>query len=334
MSNKEHSSDGKVPFDRRAFRNALGRFPTGVTVVTTLTPDGIPIGLTANSFSSVSLDPPLVLWSLAKSASALPIFLNAPHYAINVLAAEQIALSRRFANERGDRFKGVECRRGLGGVPIIEGCTAWFECHNVARHDGGDHVILIGEVERFAEAERRALAFHAGDYHVTAHHPESLPQPDGRHSFDDYLLDLLGRASHLASGQFHALLKARNVSVSHWRILAALSAGEAMTISGLARVVLFKQPTLTKAIDRMALLGLVRRSASAADRRQVLVRITGRGRLLMRKLLKYARKHETDLLAACKSGEAVELKAALHALIDQLGKDEGRYRREADSETS
>jgi flavin reductase (DIM6/NTAB) family NADH-FMN oxidoreductase RutF/DNA-binding MarR family transcriptional regulator len=319
MSTKEHSSEGKAHFDRRAFRNALGRFPTGVTVVTTLTPDGAPIGLTANSFSSVSLDPPLVLWSLAKSASTLPIFLKAPHYAINVLAADQIALSRQFASVRGDRFKGVKCRLGLGGVPIIEGCTAWFECHNVARHEGGDHIILVGEVERFAEADRRSLAFHVGGYHVTAHHPESLPQPDGRRFIDDYLLYLLARASHLASGQFHALLKFRKIPVSHWRVLAALSAGEAMTISALARIVLFKQPTLTKAIDRMALLALVRRSASATDRRQVLVRITGEGRRLVRGLLNRAKKHESDVLAACKAGEAAQLKAALRALIDQLG---------------
>src|SRR5208282_4460677 len=121
MSTKEHTNEGKAHFDRRAFRNALGRFPTGVTVVTTLTPDGSPIGLTANSFSSVSLDPPMVLWSLAKSASTLPIFLNAPHYAINVLAADQIALSRQFASVRGDRFKGVKCRLGLGGAPRRRG---------------------------------------------------------------------------------------------------------------------------------------------------------------------------------------------------------------------
>src|ERR1700688_4310196 len=153
-------SESKPSIDKRAFRTALGRFPTGVTVVTALGPGGRRIGLTANSFSSVSLDPPLVLWSLAKAARSLAFFVKAPHYAINVLAADQIGLSRQFADSREDRFADVVCRRGLGGVPLIEGCAAWFECHNVAQYEGGDHVILLGRVERFADADRTALAFH------------------------------------------------------------------------------------------------------------------------------------------------------------------------------
>ena len=318
MNARDNNSESGSHFDRRAFRNALGRFPTGVTVVTTLAADGRPVGLTANSFSSVSLDPPLVLWSLAKSASSLLIFLKAPHYAINVLAADQIGLSRQFAGSRADRFKGVACRSGLGDVPIIEGCSAWFECHNVHQYDGGDHVILVGEVERFAEAERPALAFHVGGYRVTSHHPESLLRPNGARFIDDYLLYLLARASYQAGGQFHIQLKALRIPVPHWRVLATLSDGDAMTISTLARIVLLKQPTLTKVIDRMAKLRLVRRSASPTDRRQVLVHITGEGRRVVRGLLRRARKHESEALAAYTEAEAAQLKASLRTLIDRL----------------
>ncbi len=315
-------SERKPAFDHRAFRSALGRFPTGVTVVTTLSPDGRRIGLTANSFNSVSLDPPLVLWSLAKRAASLPVFLTAPHYAINVLAADQIRLSRQFAGRRGDRFADVRCREGLGGIPLIEGCTAWFECHNVHQYEGGDHVILVGQVERFAHDDRPALAFHGGGYKVTSHHPES--HGDAAHAsrarfLDDRLLYLLARASHQASEQFHGRLRALGMAVPHWHVLAALAGGEPMTISTLARMMLFKQPTLTKVIDRMERLGLVERRTSLRDRRQVLAHITRRGRVVARRLLKRAKAHEAEVLAGYGPAEALQLKAALRTLIRRLG---------------
>jgi flavin reductase (DIM6/NTAB) family NADH-FMN oxidoreductase RutF/DNA-binding MarR family transcriptional regulator len=314
-------NETKPLFDKRAFRTALGCFPTGVTVVTTLDPGGKRIGLTANSFTSVSLDPPLVLWSLAKSAASLPTFVKAPHYAINVLAADQIGLSRRFAGPHPDRFAEVTCREGLGGVPLIEGCAAWFECHNVHRYEGGDHVILVGQVERFAESDRTALAFHAGAYRITSHHPENLARPESERFIDDYLLYLLARASHLASGQFHARLKKLDMPVPHWRVLAALSDGDALTVSTLARIVLFQQPTMTKVIDRMAKLGLVERRPSATDRRQVLVHITRKGRSAVRGLLKQAKRHEAEILAGYGHAETTHLKAALRTLIERLGDD-------------
>lgn len=312
-------SEAKAPFDRRAFRMALGRFPTGVTVVTTLSPDGRRIGLTANSFNSVSLDPPLVLWSLAKAAASLGVFVTAPHYAINVLAADQIGLSRQFASARAERFAGVLCRPGLGGVPLIEGCAAWFECHNVHQYEGGDHVILVGRVERFADADRPALAFHLGGYKVTSYHPEGyLEAAPAARFIDDYLLYLLARASSQASGQFHARLKTLAVPVPHWRVLAALSDGAPMTVSTLARIVLSKQPTLTKVIDRMERRGLAERRAGERDRRQVLVRITPAGRRTVRGLLKRAKAHEKEVLAGYSAAEVVQLKATLRMLIERL----------------
>jgi flavin reductase (DIM6/NTAB) family NADH-FMN oxidoreductase RutF/DNA-binding MarR family transcriptional regulator len=312
-------NETKPAFDKRAFRAALGRFPTGVTVVTTRTPEGKRVGLTASSFNSVSLDPPLVLWSLAKSAASVRYFMDAPHYAVNVLAADQIGLSRQFASSHADRFAGVACSEGLGGVPLIDGCAAWFECNSVHQYEGGDHIILVGHVERFAEADRSALAFHLGGYKVTSHHPESDATARKSQDFiDDYLLYLLARASSLASGQFHELLKAREVPVPRWRVLATLSDGEALTISALARIVLLKQPTLTKVIDRMEKAGLVERGTSPADGRHVLVHITREGRRAARELLKLAKTHESELLAAYGEAESVQLKAILRTLIERL----------------
>jgi len=312
-------SESEPGMDKRAFRNALGRFPTGVTVVTALGPGGRRIGITANSFSSVSLDPPLVLWSLAKSARSLSTFVKAQHYAINVLAADQIGLSRQFASAREDRFTGVVCRSGLGGVPLIEGCAAWFECHNVSQYEGGDHVILLGRVERFADADRAALAFHLGGYKITSHHPESHAAGSKRGRFlDDHLLHLLARASSQASLGFNGRLKTAPVPVHHWHVLAALSDGEALSISMLARIALLKQPTLTKVINRMERLALVARKPGAADRRQVLVRITGKGRRLARELRRRAKSHESKLLAGYDFVEQAQLKASLRTLIERL----------------
>lgn len=158
-------------FDQREFRNALGRFATGVTVITTLGADGKPEGLTANSFSALSLDPPLVLWSLDKGSFLLPIFERCECFTINVLAAGQRSLSDRFARAGTDKFAGVPWKAGLGGTPVIDGCLAHFECHAEARHEGGDHVIYVGRVARFSYGGGEPLLFAAGRYGVPAPHP-------------------------------------------------------------------------------------------------------------------------------------------------------------------
>jgi flavin reductase (DIM6/NTAB) family NADH-FMN oxidoreductase RutF len=154
-------------FSDLEFREALGMFATGVTIVTARDAHGVPIGLTANSFNSVSLDPPLVLWSLSRLAGSMPHFSRGSHYAINILAAEQRELAERFSRKVADRFAGVAFREGCGGAPILEGAAAVFECFNRSRYAEGDHVIFVGEVER---CERRAdatpLIFHGGRYYT------------------------------------------------------------------------------------------------------------------------------------------------------------------------
>lgn len=152
-------------FSLREFRAALGMFATGVTIVTGRDANGQRIGLTANSFNSVSLQPPLVLWSLARAAGSMPVFTRGSHYAINILAAEQRELAERFSSKSSDRFAGVSFREGAGGAPLLDGSAAVFECFNRSRYEEGDHVIFVGEVER---CERRPgaqpLIFHGGRY--------------------------------------------------------------------------------------------------------------------------------------------------------------------------
>jgi flavin reductase (DIM6/NTAB) family NADH-FMN oxidoreductase RutF len=152
-------------FSAQEFRAALGMFATGVTIVTARDAAGHRIGLTANSFNSVSLDPPLVLWSLARSAGSMPAFTRGSHYAINILAAEQHELAERFSRKEADRFAGVVFREGSGGAPILEGAAAVFECFNRSRYTEGDHVIFVGEVERCERREGALpLIFHGGRY--------------------------------------------------------------------------------------------------------------------------------------------------------------------------
>ena len=149
----------------RDFRGALGRFATGVTIVTALNPEGKPIGVTISSFNSVSLDPPLILWSLSKNSPKLEAFRQASHYTINILAADQRVLSNRFASRAEDRFADVPVLEGLGGVPRIDGCCAWFECTHESQYPGGDHLIFIGHVERFAQGDATSpLVFFDGAY--------------------------------------------------------------------------------------------------------------------------------------------------------------------------
>ena len=152
-------------FSSQEFRAALGMFATGVTIVTARAADGQVIGLTANSFNSVSLSPPLVLWSLARAAASLPVFSGGSHYAINILAADQKQLAERFAMKGADRWQGVTFDEGAGGAPLLHGAAASFECFNRSRYEEGDHVIFVGEVERCTHRPGALpLLFHGGRY--------------------------------------------------------------------------------------------------------------------------------------------------------------------------
>jgi flavin reductase (DIM6/NTAB) family NADH-FMN oxidoreductase RutF len=154
-------------FDAAQFRQALSQFATGVTVITTRLADGGFRGLTASSFNSVSLDPPLVLWSLGNAANSLPIFSGNSHYVINVLSAEQAHLAQRFSKRSDNPFEGVDYVLSRTGQPILTGVSAWFECHNRSRYPEGDHVIFVGEVEECAFDPQASLIFHAGQFGST-----------------------------------------------------------------------------------------------------------------------------------------------------------------------
>ena len=158
---------GRSGVSAEEFRASLAMFATGVTIVTARTPMGEMVGLTANSFNSVSLNPPLVLWSLAQAASSMSVFSVGSHYAINILAADQKALAERFAGRLENRWKDVPCTLGVSGAPLLDGAAATLECFNRSRYAEGDHVIFVGEVECCSHRAGVApLLFHGGRFYT------------------------------------------------------------------------------------------------------------------------------------------------------------------------
>jgi flavin reductase (DIM6/NTAB) family NADH-FMN oxidoreductase RutF len=151
-------------FNPRELRNALGAFATGVTIITTRSKAGVLAGMTANSFTSVSLNPPLVLWSSSLYAQSLPAFQEGSHFVVNILAYDQIELSNRFAKSHEDKFADVDHIIPESGAPVLIGAAAHLECRNEYRHYGGDHIIFIGYVERFAYTDKPTLLFCRGKY--------------------------------------------------------------------------------------------------------------------------------------------------------------------------
>jgi 3-hydroxy-9,10-secoandrosta-1,3,5(10)-triene-9,17-dione monooxygenase reductase component len=217
--------------DARRFRQALGNFTTGVTIVTTRNDEMHDIGLTANSFNSVSLEPPMVLWSLAKSSLSLQAFVKAPYFAVHILSAQQQSLSERFAKRGVDKFAGLEIRRGVGEIPLLEGCAARFECRTAFRHDGGDHEIFVGEVVRFDQFDCAPLVFHSGRYALVVKPslgppPSTTPEERVQEgSFSrDFLGYLLGSAYHLLLAPIREELRRRGLSETEYYLLGILGA--------------------------------------------------------------------------------------------------------------
>lgn len=182
----------EADFDPRAFRRALGNFATGVTIITATTPGGAKVGVTANSFNSVSLDPPLVLWSIDKRSNSYEVFETATHFAVNILAADQIDLSNQFAKPKDDKFAGIDYETGAGGALLFKDCSARFQCESYEQIDGGDHWILIGKVIAFDDFGRSPLLYHQGAYSMVLPHNRMTKKEEGQWSTSAFQ----GRLSH------------------------------------------------------------------------------------------------------------------------------------------
>ena len=158
------SSAESAPLDTKALRNCLGQMATGITVITTCTDSGMLVGLTANSFSALSLDPPLILWSLRLASPSLAAFQWQPRFVVSVLSEAQSDASRQFASGQSDKFEGIAYALNAHGIPMLHGASAWFECRTVTQQIAGDHCLFIAQVERFSQSEAAPLLFHGGGY--------------------------------------------------------------------------------------------------------------------------------------------------------------------------
>ena len=207
----------------RLFRTALGSFATGVTIITTRSPDGTDYGVTANSFNSVSLDPPMVLWSLAKTSTSFDAFMAADNFAVHILAMDQEGLSGRFAKSSTDKFNGLTVERGQGDIPLLPGCAARFQCRTAYRHEGGDHIILVGVVEDFDHDGHAPLAFHGGRYGMFIKNDAPASAADAGPSA--LLADLLASAEDGLQRRIEADVAAFGLAPHEFDLLRLLAAG-------------------------------------------------------------------------------------------------------------
>jgi 3-hydroxy-9,10-secoandrosta-1,3,5(10)-triene-9,17-dione monooxygenase reductase component len=287
------------------FRKALGAFATGVTIVTTRAGDQ-DIGLTANSFNSVSLDPPMVLWSLARNSLSLPAFLAGDHFAVHVLSAAQEPLSKLFAVRGENKFKNLPVIRGHGDVPLLANCAARFQCRTAYRYEGGDHMIFVGEVLDFDQSELAPLVFHGGRYAIAAPKSmEAIAQLDNTSGFsNDFLIYLLSRAHHQLFLQMRRELLQHGMGEAEWFCLSILSTEGALALAELDKRL--ADTGIEASYDRLA--GL-----AAAD---FLILRGGYDPSATAELTYKGRKAVIELIAAAKLAET--------SIESQLGPDETR----------
>jgi 3-hydroxy-9,10-secoandrosta-1,3,5(10)-triene-9,17-dione monooxygenase reductase component len=309
----------QVTAHSNAFRGALASFATGVTVVTTVDPDGRDIGLTVNSFNSVSLDPPLVLWSLARTSTSLAAFQASKRFAIHVLSAGQQALSSRFASRKVDRFEGLEVERGEGGVPLLAGCAARFQCRTEFEYDGGDHVIFVGEVAAFDHSELPPLVFHGGGYAVAfKRQPEKVePSTHPESNFSqDFLGYLLGVAHYGVSSRVRTELMRHGLTEEEYLILGLAGATGERTLVEIDDAIKFTGLRATTTdVDTLAGRGVVKPSPEGY---RDPIRLTESGRALLIRMAAFAKAAEADAEEALDYGERQILRLLLRRLIRDI----------------
>lgn len=310
--------------DPTALRRALGNFATGVTIITTRGRTGAPVGLTANSFNSVSLNPPLVLWSLANSALSLADFKVAEYWAVHVLTADQTELSSRFARRGGDKFHALDIEVGLGDVPLLTGCAARFQCRTVSRHEGGDHVIFIGEVLAFDSSGSAPLVFHGGRYaHAT---PRDLVyrKPRTGHlagSFsDEFLGYLLGRSHFCFFSQLRPCLEQAQLDDMMFYVLSTLTLRPRWASEDLAEGV----PGVLNERRMQALEALIDRGLACAEGPGSEYALTPAGRDLALSLIATAKSIESQVLDELGHSDAVVLKSMLNRLLQIVDRRSGQ----------
>ncbi len=309
-------SEPAAPIAGKHFRGALGAFATGVTIVTSRDAEGKDVGLTANSFNSVSLDPPMVLWSLAKTSASLPAFMTNDHFAVHVLAADQQALSDKFSRRGIDKFAELPVTRGVGDVPLLDGCSARFQCRTAYRYEGGDHMIFVGEVHEFDHLDHAPLVFHAGKYGKVL--PRIAAKPGAAEEVESsFRKDFLGYLLGLASVQLHRPVKARcaelGVSETVYYVLTILMAQPDLTLEQVNTLMSYTGSGLSPQLQaEMVRSGWVEVGGAGGEKR---LHLTAAGRLLAIQIFAAAKAAESAASRVLDFEEASLLKQLLKRVI-------------------
>lgn len=251
-----------------AFRRALGHFSTGVTIITAEA-DGVRAGITANSFNSVSLDPPLVLWSVKKTSTSWPVFAASESFAINVLASDQVQLASQFARSGADKFKDVDWTPGATGAPLLARVTAQFECVRRVEYEGGDHLIVVGEVIRFARYERRPLVFTQGRFSLAIDNADAAPAPASAstgpavNSYPTFLT-MLRRAFLQRASEFRDEAHSVGFTMNESRLMYHLELSPGANLESLARVSLLDADAARDSMGSLERKGWVAREVDGS----------------------------------------------------------------------
>ena len=305
------TTDNKQEFDVKDFRRALGQFPTGVTIITSKDENGEPIGVTASSFNSVSISPALVLWSVDKGAFSASIMENASHFAVNILSKSQVDMSNRFAGRGEDKFGGIDYTECPNGSPLFNGCSAQFECKTWNVYEGGDHLIIVGEVLAYRHDESQSpLVFACGSYAVSMQHPattaSNTTKVPGDGVLGDYMLYLLRVAYSNCSAQLYPELMAKHgIAPEEWRTLTLLSDTGKAESAYLAKMI--GQPTdvFNSTVERMQSKGYLDSLPEGH------IQLTEQGREMTTRLFEIAKSQEESLLSGLNEQQRNELKASL-----------------------
>lgn len=308
-----------MAFNKIEFRNALGIFATGVTVVTAKDAGGSGyVGITANSFNSVSMDPPLVLWSIGKSARSLPAYEAAGYFAINILASDQIEISNHFATQQPDKFDSIDFQNGIGDVPLLKGCAAVFQCKTKMMYEGGDHIIFVGEVLDFEQFDKPGLVFSEGKYALSQPHPtiKSRAESDEQNGFvDNYAHYLLLMAAQKFENSFIPIINQSGINSHYeWRVLTMLNDRNGQTADELAENTPTKYTFIVEVLNGMIDTGLIDKiQKDGGD----YYGLTANGQDKANELLAAARVHEKNALENFSLADS-QLKNALKELISGL----------------
>ena len=310
---------GDPAADPRAFRRALGQFATGVTVIATQA-DGKPVGVTANSFSSLSLDPPLVLWSIARTSRSFATFSGAAHFCVSILAADQIDVSQKLSGASEDKFADVSWRPGTGGAPVIDGAAATLECSTETIYEGGDHIILIGRVVRYARYPGDVLLYAQGQYGIVEEHPafkleqgETVARPAGAPAgMETPVSTLLYLAHHYSSAAFEKYRREEGISLAQSRVLNALTRESPLSIERLAAGIYLTERATEDAVNELLQRGRLLRDVTGK------LSLTGKGVELAQTIRRKVDSYERELFAGIAPDKLRSTKEVLLKFIDRL----------------